>query len=113
MKSLVEIIEKAMPCPVYANETTDRGECMVYDMYTTTFDAAKRNIRMKVNIYAATMERGVELENILDEALVQRGESPLTETVTGCARNGGGWLKDGDRHVRIAYYDIVLRRKRS
>lgn len=109
MTSVVERIREALPCPVYANDTDVLGECAVYDFSTAAYDGAKRRTRLKVHLFAGSMERGIELETRLDEALVSLKEAPLTPTVTSCARNGGGWLKDGDRHVRIAYYDITLR----
>ena len=109
MKSIVAKIKSALPCPVYANEADIAGECAVYDFNTTTFNGTKRMTRMKVHLFSQSMERGIELETILDDAIVSIGEKPFSQTVTSCARNGGGWLRDGDRHVRIAYYDIVLR----
>ncbi len=109
MKTIIKLIRDALPCPLYANRTENMGECCVYDFYITSFNGTRRVARLKTTIFAATMERGVELEDMLDRALVPPGELPLTETVTGCTRNGGGWLTDGDRHIRIAYYDITMR----
>lgn len=109
MKSLIDIMRRALPCPLDANRTSDFGECATYDFNTTTYNGSMRRVRMKTQIFAATMERGLEIQNILDSAIVTMGDDGLTETITGCARNGGGWLNDGDRHVRIAYYDITMR----
>ena len=61
----------------------------------------------------AVEEFGAEVytnyQEMLDKALVPMGDKHLSRTVTSCVRNGGGWLKDGDRHVRIAYYDLTLK----
>lgn len=109
MNSVISIMKNALPCPVYANRTRDLGECCVYDWNTTSFNGTRRTVRMKTQIFAATAERGLELQDMLDRALVPIGDKHLSNTVTSCERNGGGWLNDGDRHVRIAYYDITLR----
>lgn len=109
MQSIIALIQSALPCPVAANRTRNTGECCVYDFYYTSYNGSRREARLKASIFAADMERGLELEGMLDSALVKRGEEPLTATVTSCTRNGGGWLTDGDRHIRIVYYDIVMR----
>lgn len=109
MKSIIAIMKSALPCPVDANVTEEMGECMVYDFNTIEYTGSRRTARMKTYIFAATMERGLALQELLDRALCPIGEAPLTQTVTSCRRNGGGWLKDGGRHVRIAYYDITMR----
>lgn len=110
MMSVVNLMTAAMPCPVYASKTRDLGERMVYSINTTTYNGARRNVRMKTYIFAATMERAIELQGILDRAIVPLGDCPLTSTCTSCERNGGGWLEDGDQYMQIAYYDLVLRR---
>lgn len=109
MLSIVEIMTQAVTCPVIANENDELGEYCVYSYETTYYNGARRDVRLKVSIFADTMARGVELETALDQALVTLGEDPLTDTCTRCVRNGGGWLIDGDRHIRIAYYDLTLR----
>ena len=109
MKSVISIMQQALPCPVYANRTHNLGECCVYDFNTNNYNGARRTVRMKTYIYADSMERGLDLERMLDKAIVPIGDNPLSPTATACTRNGGGWLTDGDRHVRIAYYDITLK----
>lgn len=109
MKTVISIMATALPCPVYANRARGLGECCVFDYNTASWNGSRRTVRMKTQIYAATMERGLELQEMLDGALVKIGDRHLSQTVTECVRNGGGWLNDGDRHIRIAYYDITLR----
>lgn len=113
MQSVVDLMEQALAaegCPLYARGADKRsGERVVYNFNTTLYNGSRREVRMKLHIYAPTMMRGVALEALLDETLVQKGERSLTPTVTACARNGGGWLEDGDGQIRIAYYDLVLR----
>lgn len=109
MQSIVDLMAAALPCPLYARGADKAGERVVYNFNTTTYNGSRREARMKLHIYAPTMTRGLELEQILDETLVKKGERSLTPTVTSCARNGGGWLEDGDGQIRIAYYDLVLR----
>lgn len=109
MNTVISIMKSALPCPVYVNRTRNLGECCVYDYNTTSWNGSRRVVRMKTYIYADTMERGLELQDMLDRALVPIGDNHLSHTATSCVRNGGGWLMDGDRHIRIAYYDITLR----
>lgn len=109
MNTVISIMKSALPCPVYVNRTRNLGECCVYDYNTTSWNGSRRVVRMKTYIYAASMERGLELQDMLDKALVPIGDNHLSHTATSCVRNGGGWLMDGDRHIRIAYYDITLR----
>ena len=109
MNTVIEIMKNARPCPVRANLTRNLTELCVYDYNTTSFNGSRRVVRMKTYIYAATMERGLELQEMLDKALIPIGDKHLSHTATSCVRNGGGWLTDGDRHIRIAYYDITLR----
>lgn len=109
MRSVIQIMEAALPCPVRANVTHDMGEGCVYEYNTNTYNGTRRTVRMKTRILADTMERGIELQDMLDRALVPVGDNHLSDTVVSCERNGGGWLRDGDRHIRIAYYDLTLR----
>ena len=109
MQSIIELMDAALPCPVYARGHPLGEECALYNFNTTQFNGSKREARMQVKIAARTMARVLELERLLDAALVPKGEEPLTATCTACARNGGGWLEDGDWHIRIAYYDMVFR----
>ena len=109
MESVIAIMDEALPCPVRARGADKGAECAVYNFNTTVYNGARREARMKVQLYAKSMLRGLELEKQLDEALVTVSERPLTATVTRCERNGGGWLEDGDWHVRIAYYDLTMR----
>ena len=109
MQSIVSMMAAALPCPLRANAGKYDEECVEYGFNTTLYNGARYEVRMKLHIVARTMARGLELETLLDRLLVRRDETPLTETVTACARNGGGWLVDGGWHIRIAYYDMVIR----
>lgn len=109
MQTIVDIMATALPCKVRANTGRLGEEVAEYVFNTTAYTGARREVRMKVQICARTMTRGLELERLLDEALVKVGERPLTATCVSCTRNGGGWLVDGDWHIRIAYYDMVFR----
>lgn len=114
MKSIVSLMKTALgKVPLYANTAKKAGECVVWTFNTTYCNGARKEARMKLNIAAETMERAIELEDLLDRALVPTDEKPLTPTVTSAVRNGGGWILDGDMHVRTAYYDFVLRPERS
>lgn len=113
MQSFLKKMREALPCPLIANRTDYGGECVIYDVNTISYDKIKRQARVKATIVADTMARGLKLEAMLDEALVTLGDNPLTETVTTCARNGGGWLEDGDRHIRIAYYEMTIKRRKK
>ena len=110
MQTIVRLMEAALPCKVRANGEAKGEECAVYTFNTTLYTGARREARMKVQIAARTMARGIALEEMLDRALVPVGELPVTGTCTACQRNGGGWLVDGDWHIRIAYYDMIFRR---
>lgn len=113
MQSIVDIMATALPCPVRANTGRLGAEVAEYAFNTTLYNGARREARMKVQICARTMARGLQLEKLLDEALVKQGDRPLTPTCVSCQRNGGGWLVDGDWHIRIAYYDLILRVPRA
>lgn len=109
MQSIIDLMAEALPCPLLANRAKYGGECVEYTFNTTYFNGSRREVRMKLHIAAATMARGLELEQLLDQLLVPKGERALTSTVTRCVRNGGGWLVDNDMHIRIAYYDLTIR----
>lgn len=109
MQSVIALMAAGLPCRVRANADDLKDEGVVYAFNTTMYNGSRRDARMKLHIYAATMARGLEIEDMIDRLLVKKGERRLTPTVTSCAHNGGGWLEDGDRHIRIAYYDLVLR----
>lgn len=109
MKSILAILEARMPCPVYVCRTADAGECVVAEFHTVSLNGARRQVRLKTCIFASDLERALKLQGMMDAALVPKGELPLTATVTGCRQSGGGWVRDGNRHCRMAYYDITLR----
>ena len=110
MQSVVQLMDAGLPCQVTANRADLSGEGVVYTFNTTFYNGSRREARMKLHIYAATMARGLEIEGMIDRLLVKKGDRRLTPTATACQRNGGGWLEDGDWHIRIAYYDIILRK---
>lgn len=110
MKSLIKLMRTAIaPIPLDANKTEHLSDVVVYDLTTLSYDKLKRSVRVKTSIVADTMERALEIENQLDEALVTLGDNPLTDTVLSCTHTGGGWMNDGDRHIRIAYYEATIR----
>ena len=114
MDGVIALMDAALsalspPVPLVANEGRHGRECVEYVFNTTYFNGSRREARMKLHIVAATMARGLQIEQMLDALLVTKGEKPLTASVTACERNGGGWLIDGDWHIRIAYYDMTIR----
>ena len=110
MKSLIKLMRTAIaPIPLDANKTEHLSDVVVYDLTTLSYDKLKRSVRVKASIVADTMEHALEIENQLDEALVTLGDNPLTDTVLSCTHTGGGWMNDGDRHIRIAYYEATIR----
>ena len=114
MQEIVDLMAEALqqmetPVELVANRADYGEECVEYTFNTTFFNGARREVRMKLHVVAATMERGLEIEELLDRLLVRKRETPLLPGVTACTRNGGGWLIDGDWHIRIAYYDFTLR----
>ena len=106
-------MESALECSLSANRDTSLKECAVYDFYTTSWDGIKRGIMLKVSIFAQSMQRALQLQNGLERALVTVGDRPLTQTALSCRQNGGGWLEDGDRHCRIAYFELVIKDKNT
>lgn len=106
-------MESALECSLSANRDTNLKECAVYDFYTTSWDGIKRGIMLKVSIFAQSMQRALQLQNSLERALVTMGDRPLTQTALSCRQNGGGWLEDGDRHCRIAYFELVIKDKNT
>ena len=109
MKELTRIMAAAIDCPLTANRTQHMGECAVYDAYSTGWDGIKRSLMLKVNIFAFTMERALELQEKLERALVTFGDRPLTENILSCRQNGGGWIMDGERHCRITYFELTIK----
>lgn len=109
MREIIQIMQAALDCELTANRDTNLKECAIYDWYTASWDGIKREIILKVTIFAASMARAMELQEELERALVTVGDRPLTETALSCRQNGGGWLTDGDRHCRIAYFEITMR----
>lgn len=102
-------MENALDCSLTANRDTNLGECAVYDWYTTGWDGIKRSVMLKVSIFATSMKRALQLLTQLEKALVTVGDNTLTETALTCRQNGGGWLMDGDRHCRIAYFELIIK----
>lgn len=109
MESVIKIMESALDCELTANQGTNLGECAVYDWYTTSWDGVKRGIMLKVSIFAFSMARALQLQMRLERALVTVGDNTLTETALTCRQNGGGWLTDGNRHCRIAYFELTIK----
>ena len=111
MKSFIKLMRTAIdPVPLIANKTAyGGGDAVVYDLTTISYDKLGRKMRVKATIISDTMEHALDIENKLDEALITFGDKPLTETVLSCSHNGGGWMNDGDRHIRIAYYETTIR----
>lgn len=111
MKEILDRIATAISVPLRANRTDDLGEGVIYEWHTLAFDGVKETVRLKLNIVAATMERTLEILDRVNAAIVPMGDAPLTGSAPVCRLNGGGWLADGERHVRIAYYELILKRR--
>ena len=111
MKEILDKIAAAISVPLRANRTDDLDEGVIYEWHTLAFDGVKETVRLKLNIVAATMERTLEILDRVNSAIVPMGDAPLTGSAPVCRLNGGGWLSDGERHVRIAYYELILKRR--
>ena len=111
MKEILDRIATAISVPLRANRTDDLDEGVIYEWHTLAFDGVKETVRLKLNIVAATMERTLEILDRVNAAIVPMGDAPLTGSAPVCRLNGGGWLSDGERHVRIAYYELILNRR--
>jgi hypothetical protein len=111
MKSFIKLMRTAIaPIPLIANRTGYGGaDAVIYDLTTISYDKLKRLMRVKATIVSDSMENALAIENKLDEALVTFGDNPLTDTVLSCSHDGGGWMTDGDRHIRIAYYETTIK----
>lgn len=111
MKEILDRIATAISVPLRANRTDDLGEGVIYEWHTLAFDGVKED-------RAAETEhrRRHHGANAGDTGQGQRrhrahGDAPLTGSAPVCRLNGGGWLSDGERHVRIAYYELILKRR--
>ena len=109
MKELIKIMEGALPCELSANYAQSMGECAQYDFHTVSWDGIKRGIQLKARIFAFSMERALELMDALERAIVTTGDQRLTNDILSCAISGGGWVRDGERHCRIAYFDLLIK----
>lgn len=112
MRAVVEKLKTALArlnCPLYAGRTDDSGECAVYQIGVSSDNGSRKVVRMQLHIRAESMSRGLELETAADRAIVPLGDRYVTDRAVSAIRNGGGSMSDGDWHIRIAYYDIVLR----
>ena len=109
MLAMIDRLANALPCPLVAREAQLTGEGAVYNFNTTFFNGARRTARMKLNVYAKTMARAIEIEDAADAAMCTLSETPIATGCTACVRNGGGWYEDGEWQVRVAYYDLTLR----
>ena len=58
---------------------------------------------------SATLKTGLLTYDAASLSRVRSVGTLTTPSVTAGERNGGGWLIDGDWHIRIAYYDFVIR----
>lgn len=109
MKELIDMMAAALPCDLSANRAQKMDECAQYDFHTMSWDGVKREIQLKVRIFAFTMERALELMGMVERAIVTAGDQRLTGNILSCAVNGGGWVTDGERHCRIAYFDVLTK----
>jgi hypothetical protein len=109
MQSVIDLMARALPCELVANQGANLSECAVYDFYSTGWDGVKRSIMLKVSIFAQSMQRAMQIQDALERALVTPGDKSLTETTLSCRQNGGGWLNDGNRHCRISYFELIIK----
>lgn len=110
MKEILDKIAAAVSAPLRANSTEDLGRGVIYEWHTVAFDGVKETVRLKLSIVAETMEETLAMLDAVNAAIVPVGDNPLTGRAPVCRLNGGGWLSDGERHVRIAYYELILKR---
>ena len=108
MLSFVAALKTAVNVPLYANQCDDAGTCVVYDLNPLSYDGIKSKWRAKIQIRCNSMAEGLAIQSDISKRLCTVGDNQLTETVLTCRQNGGGWLEDGDKHVRIVYYEFLL-----
>ena len=111
MNELISMLIKALDCRVYAQRTTDVGECVLYDYHTFSQSDGVQKIRLQITIIAPTSEKTLRREEIIKSTILTLGDTPLTDDILQVAANGGGTLYDDARQMqhRIIYFDILKR----
>lgn len=111
MKQLIDTLKNALDCPLYAMQTDDVGECVIYNFHTLSQRDGIQRIRLQTTIIAHTMMTTLTREEIIKSAILTLGDCPFDNDILQVAANGGGTLYDDARQMqhRIIYFDIIKR----
>lgn len=104
-------LKKLIGANIYANRTEYLGDCIIYNYHTLLYDKIAKHIRFQITIVAESMEKTLQIEDVVDNLILTLGDEQLTNEILQVRHNGGGSLDDIERkkHHRILYYDIIMR----
>lgn len=107
-KRLVELIGENN---IYPIQTNYLGDCVIYDVYTTSHNKIIQETRLQITIIADKLSTTLAIEQEIEKILLTLGDNSLNNTILQVEANGGGSLYDNSRRKnhRIVYFNIISR----
>lgn len=96
---------------IYPYQTDYLGECVIFQVTPQVDNKAHQTMRMQLSIITKTISKAFEIEKVLKQLLLTKGDEPLTSNILQVEANGGGSLYDYNRQMyhHYIYLDIINR----
>lgn len=92
---LTELLEAtSQDRKIYINETSYKGNCLVYTFTQLTNDSVKAQSRFEIDCISPDFERCSFILKRVQDLLITLGDEPLTNNIIEISQNGGGYLFD-------------------
>lgn len=93
---------------IYMNETSFKGDCIVYTYTPLTNDSVKAQSRIEIDCISTDFERCSIILKRVQDLLLTTGDESATENIIEIIQNGGGHLFDKEikLHTLKAIFSI-------
>ena len=108
---LIAILEEVTGLKAYPLHTDSTEDCIVYKANVLADDGAKARHRLEIRLITHTIAEAERLKPLINNALVNVGDSIKVENILEGNMNGGGTLYDyGTETVHsLLYFEYLIK----
>lgn len=113
IKQLIKDIEEVTGLKVTPERTTHKKECIVYSLSKEYDTGCVCQYRLTINLMTKTVAKAAEIDPLIANLLITKGDEQKYDEILGCTLGGGGSLYDteSELYATISYYDIITKSK--
>lgn len=110
---IVEDIHGATGLNVYSEKSTHKKDCIIYSLEKNNDTGAVAQYQLTIKILTSTTSKALEIQDIIDDLLITKGDEQKYDEITECVQNGGGtvWDTELQLYQRVVYYEFLTKSK--